>query len=83
VFKADAALDAATAVANGSNSNQHAASNSKKLPERTKWQSKLDLATALSQLGQGNYDKAANSFLNLGSLSDLGDWIGKVWLLRS
>lgn len=78
VFKADAALDGAIAPPNGGNNNQSATSNNKKTPERIKWQSKLDLASALSQLGQGNYDKAANSFLNLGSLADLGDWIGKL-----
>ena len=78
MFKADAALDAAAASTSSGNSNQPAATNSKKSPERGKWQTKLDLASAVSQLGQGHFDKAANLFLKLGSLKDLDDWVGKV-----
>jgi len=43
-------------------------------------QSKLDFATALSHLGQANYEKAAVAFLRLGSAEQLGDWMGKVRL---
>ena len=43
-------------------------------------QSKLDFATALSHLGQGNYEKAAFAFLRLGSAEGLGDWMGTVRL---
>jgi len=50
----------------------------KKSQERAKWQTKLDFASALAQLGQGNYEKAANLFLRLGSVKELGDWVGKV-----
>jgi COP9 signalosome complex subunit 1 len=93
VFKADAALEAATAT--GSNGNDKGNMSApapvpvpapiapKKSAEREKVQSKLDLATAISQLGQGQYEKAANSFLNLGPPSQLGDWIGKVRSCRS
>ena len=46
--------------------------------ERESVQSKLDLATALSHLGQANYQKAAYYFLRLGPVRELGDWAGKV-----
>lgn len=41
-------------------------------------QSRLELANALSHLGQGSYEKAAQSFLRVGAAKELGDWIGKV-----
>lgn len=51
-------------------------------PDREIMQSKLDFATALSQLGQSNYERAAYHFLRLssgtGSTGGLGDWFGKV-----
>jgi COP9 signalosome complex subunit 1 len=85
VFKADAALDAASA---SSAKNEKEASSgpaaqkktftNKQSAEREKVQSKLDFATALSHLGQGNYEKAATAFLKLGSTEQLDDWIGKV-----
>lgn len=43
----------------------------------------MDFATALSHLGQANYEKAALAFLKLGSAEQLGDWIGKVRMLTS
>lgn len=47
--------------------------------DRERVQAKLDFATGLSHLGQGNYEKAATSFLRLGgSQEGLGDWLGKV-----
>lgn len=101
MFKADAALDAASASA--AKSEKEAASVSstsaasapsaaqpklattgtagttiKRSAERDKVQSKLDFATALSHLGQGNYEKAAIAFLRLGSADGLGDWMGSV-----
>ncbi|KAF7439841.1 hypothetical protein PC9H_000178 [Pleurotus ostreatus] len=76
VFKADAALDAATASGSGSGST--GSSNKKGSPEREKVQSKLDFATALSHLGQSNYEKAAYYFLRLGPSKQLGDWAGKL-----
>lgn len=98
VFKADAALDAASASAAKSEKDAAAAANGasaapQKLvttgtagpalkktisAEREKVQSKLDFASALSHLGQGNFEKAATTFLRLGSADQLGDWIGKV-----
>jgi COP9 signalosome complex subunit 1 len=53
-------------------------STKKKSAERDHVQSKLDLAGALSHLGQGNYEKAAHAFLKIGPAKELGDWIGKV-----
>ena len=41
-------------------------------------QTKLDLATAFSHLGQGNYEKVASYIFRLGPPKDLGDWTGKV-----
>ena len=49
--------------------------------ERDNVQAKLDLATALSNLGQGSYEKAAQYFLKVGTAKDLGDWVGKVCFL--
>ncbi|KAF4579650.1 hypothetical protein EYR40_000174 [Pleurotus pulmonarius] len=76
VFKADAALDAATASGSGSGST--GGSNKKGSAEREKIQSKLDFATALSHLGQSNYEKAAGYFLRLGPSKQLGEWVGKL-----
>lgn len=80
IYKADAALEStAAASANDAEGGVSAQSASKKSsPEREHVQSKLDLAMALSHLGQGNYEKAASLFLRLGSPDQLGDWIGKV-----
>lgn len=85
MFKADSALDAASASAANapapSNANAPPPQNgAKKSVERKKVQAKLDLATALSHLGYANYEKAAIAFLNLGPASQLGDWLGKVRL---
>lgn len=88
VFKAEAALDAATAAASSSNNAAGGAASApvpmvttgakKKSAEREHVQSKLDLATALSHLGQSNYEKAAQYLLRIGSAKELGDWVGKV-----
>ncbi|KAG6906595.1 hypothetical protein DXG01_012998 [Tephrocybe rancida] len=91
VFKADAALEAAQNTANASNGGNGGAIGSSGVPtpsvtagkkkgsvERLQVQSKLDLATALSHLGQSNYEKAAYSFLRVGPAKDLGDWVGTV-----
>lgn len=82
MFKAEAAVDAATAAANtttaDSASTPHASVGKKSSADRDKVQSKLDFATALSHLGQGNYEKAAYHLTRLGPAKDLGDWIGKV-----
>ncbi|KAH6903349.1 26S proteasome subunit RPN7-domain-containing protein [Coprinopsis sp. MPI-PUGE-AT-0042] len=88
VFKADAASDSAkaaaappSAAATASVTAVGAAQQKKKAApdgEREGVQAKLSLATTLSHLGQGIYEKAANSLLNVGSPSNLVDWIGKL-----
>ena len=79
VFKADTALDAASNAASASTTPVIPGTGpAKKSQERAKWQTKLDFASALANLGQGNYEKAANLFLKLGSVKELGDWVGKV-----
>lgn len=82
VFKAEGALDTASAAAA---SNATAGSNNisvapppKKSAERDQVQSKLDFAMALFHLGQANYEKAAHLFLKIGPPDSLGDWIGKL-----
>jgi len=90
VFKAEAALDAASSAANNSNNGGGGGAGISSAPmatvvkkfsaDREKVQCKLDFATALAHLGQANYEKAAYYFLRLGSAKDLGDWIGKVCL---
>lgn len=85
VFKADAALDAASASStksekealSGSTAQKKTIAN-KQQAERERVQSKLDFATALSHLGQGNYERAATTFLKLGAAEQLGDWTGTV-----
>ncbi|KAG2040446.1 26S proteasome subunit RPN7-domain-containing protein [Suillus americanus] len=67
VFKAEGALDTASAAAAASNT-----------AERDQVQSKLDFAMALFHLGQANYEKAAQLFLKIGPPDSLGDWIGKL-----
>ncbi|KAG6816086.1 hypothetical protein H0H87_008748 [Tephrocybe sp. NHM501043] len=88
VFKADAALEASQNTANAGNGGGIGSSGvptpsvttgkKKSSLERQQVQSKLDLATALSHLGQSNYEKAAYSFLRIGSAKELGDWVGTV-----
>lgn len=86
VFKADAALDAASAAAQASAAGGSgaaavpptAAAKKRGSAERDSVQSKLDLSTALSHLGQGSYEKAAQYLLKLGPAKELGDWVGKV-----
>ncbi|KAF8899911.1 26S proteasome subunit RPN7-domain-containing protein [Gymnopilus junonius] len=80
VFKADAALDAATAASTTASTVTGASASAsagakKKSTERDNVQAKLDLATALSHLGQGGYEKAAQAFLKIGPAKDLGDWL--------
>ncbi|KAH7920716.1 PCI-domain-containing protein [Leucogyrophana mollusca] len=81
IFKAEAALESASANA-ANNANNPAttapAPTKKPSPERDQVQAKLDFAMALSHLGQGNYEKAAVSFLKVGSADQLGDWISKL-----
>jgi len=74
VFKADAALDSATASSSNNGSNLAMATTatgalkkkgtlgSGSSAERDTYQSKLDLVSALSYLGQVNYEKAVQCF---------------------
>lgn len=82
VYKAEPALDATTNILRNSNQGPTATSappgKEKIAAEREKVQSKLDLATALSHMAQGTYDKAASFFLKIGSIKSLGNWIGTV-----
>ena len=45
-------------------------------------QCQLDVAAGLAYLGQGNYEKAAQSFLKVGPLKCLSEWSGKVRPVR-
>ncbi|KAJ7058005.1 26S proteasome subunit RPN7-domain-containing protein [Mycena amicta] len=88
VFKADAALDAASAAASNAAKEGEGASSAaaptllnKRKPiseERERVQSKLDFAMALSHLASGSYQKAAYAFLKLGAAKDFGDWMGRL-----
>ncbi|KAJ7829446.1 26S proteasome subunit RPN7-domain-containing protein [Mycena olivaceomarginata] len=85
VFKADAALDAASAAAANAKEGDSGPSaapllNKRKAvsEDRERVQSKLDFATALANLASGNYQKAAYTFLKLGPAKDFGDWMGKL-----
>ncbi|KAI8989078.1 G protein pathway suppressor 1 [Trametes punicea] len=82
VFKAEAALDSVT-IARGQTGPEPPAGSAqankdKRNAEREKVQTKLDVATALSHLGQNNYEKAAQSFLKVGPVKGLEDWSGKL-----
>jgi len=79
VFKADTALDAASNAASAATTPATpGVAPAKKSQERVKWQTRLDFASALAQLGQGHYDMAASLFLKLGAVKELGDWVGKL-----
>ncbi|KAG1872347.1 hypothetical protein DFJ58DRAFT_741770 [Suillus subalutaceus] len=78
VFKAEGALDTASAAAASNaascSNNISAAPPPKKSAERDQVQSKLDFAMALFQLGQADYKKAPRLFLKIGP----PDWTGKL-----
>ncbi|KAI0357031.1 G protein pathway suppressor 1 [Trametes cingulata] len=82
VFKAESALDAASAVRGQTGPEAPAgsaqANKEKRNAEREKVQTKLDVATALSHFGQSNYEKAAQTFLKAGPVKGLEDWSGKL-----
>ncbi|KAF5366148.1 hypothetical protein D9757_010959 [Collybiopsis confluens] len=92
VFKAEAALEAvstnavnaakAESAAAGVTGSRKAAATVAMTPDREVMQSKLEFATALNQLSQTNYERAAYHFLRLssgaGSGGGLGDWFGKL-----
>ncbi|KAH8101716.1 PCI-domain-containing protein [Cristinia sonorae] len=80
VYKGEAALEAITgsrvAAANSGNLASKPAAKEKAVAERDRIQAKLDLALAMSYLGQGQYEKAAQAFLKVGPLSGLDGWAG-------
>lgn len=82
VYKAEPALDATTNSLRNANQGPTATAappgKEKIAAEREKVQSKLDLATAISHLGQGTYDKAATFFLKVGSIKSLEHWATTV-----
>ncbi|KAG7096041.1 hypothetical protein E1B28_006722 [Marasmius oreades] len=80
VFKAESSLEGATASTikdkDGGSGNRK---NSSTIADVDVLRSKLDFANALSQLSQGNYERAAYFFLRMGTgTSGLGDWFGKL-----
>ncbi|KAJ3833569.1 26S proteasome subunit RPN7-domain-containing protein [Lentinula raphanica] len=86
VFKAEAALEAVASssanAAKGDNASSRKTASSTTSADREILQSKLEFATALGQLAQSNYERAAYHFLRLspgtGSQGGLGDWFGKL-----
>ncbi|KAM5536787.1 hypothetical protein V8D89_009505 [Ganoderma adspersum] len=84
VFKAEAALDSATSVRQAAQQQPEApagaaqATRERRSAERERVQTKLDVATAISYLGQSNYEKAAQAFLKVGALKGLEEWSGRL-----
>lgn len=91
VFKAEPALDASTNALRssahtsaGSAATPHAAataaqaSRDRLMYERQKTQTKLEVATGISHLGLGSYEKAAAAFVRAGGASTLGPWANRV-----
>lgn len=80
VFKADAALDAARAASGGGGAPGAPKRKATLSPETQDIQARLDLASALSCMGQESYQQAAEHFLKAceGGISALGPWIGKL-----
>lgn len=88
VYKGEAALEAITgsrvAAANAaqasaiSNPNARPVAREKAVAERDRTQTKLDVALAMSYLAQGQYEKAAQSFMKVGSPEGLEGWAGAV-----
>ncbi|OCH90469.1 PCI-domain-containing protein [Obba rivulosa] len=79
IYKAEAALDAsASAPPPRTAAQQQPRDKERVAAEREKVQSRLDVASGLAYLGQGNYEKAAQSFLKVGPIKSLSDWSGKL-----
>lgn len=74
VFKAESALE--SAAASGGSGIAGAGGAGKTDVEYEKARSKLQLASGLAQLGQGNFQKAAWTFLKLEKKVD--EWLGTV-----
>ncbi|CAE6420028.1 unnamed protein product [Rhizoctonia solani] len=73
VFKAESALESASTGAAGAGSGKGA---EKPDAEYERARSKLQLASGIAQLGQGNFQKAAWTFLKLEK--NLDDWLGTL-----
>ncbi|GAV99596.1 cop9 signalosome complex subunit 1 [Lentinula edodes] len=85
VFKAEAALEAVTSSAatlakaeNSSGAGGSRKTASAMSPDREILQSKLDFATALGQLAQSNYERAAYHFLRLSSGTGSGGGLARI-----
>ncbi|ESK91190.1 cop9 signalosome complex subunit 1 [Moniliophthora roreri MCA 2997] len=89
IFKAESALEGATAALQSAKDKESAATgtatNKKStatLPDIDVLRSKLDFANGLAHLYSGSYERAAYFFLRLnsgtGSSGGLGDWFGKL-----
>ncbi|EUC61439.1 COP9 signalosome complex subunit 1 [Rhizoctonia solani AG-3 Rhs1AP] len=73
VFKAESALESASTVGAGASSGK---GTDKPDAEYERARSKLQLASGIAQLGQGNFQKAAWTFLKLEKNVD--DWLGTL-----
>jgi COP9 signalosome complex subunit 1 len=93
VFKAEPALDASSNSLRSSTissahtaATPHAAATAAQATrervayERQKVQTKLEIATGISHLGTGAFEKAAGAFLRAGGAGSLGHWARKVRL---
>ncbi|KAH9903344.1 G protein pathway suppressor 1 [Cubamyces lactineus] len=82
VFKAEAALESVSVVRANTGPEAPAGAaqiqKEKRNAEREKTQTKLDVATGLSHLGQSNYEKAANTFLKVGPVKGMDEWSRKL-----
>jgi COP9 signalosome complex subunit 1 len=75
VYKAESALEMSST--GGSGSARRAASAADQASNeayKERVQSKLDLATALSNVAAGHYEKAARGFLKIKSIKSLENW---------
>lgn len=80
VFKAESALESAAASGGASGGAAGGAGSGKTDSEYERAKAKLQLASGIAQLGQGNFQKAAWTFLKLEKKID--DWLGTVSLIR-
>lgn len=79
IYKAEAALDASAAAPPPRTAAQQQPRDKERIAaERERVQCRLDVAAGLAYLGQGNYEKAAQSFLKVGPIKSLTEWSGKV-----
>jgi len=75
VYKAESALEMTTSGGSGgARRTTSAVDQAANEAFKERVQSKLDLATALANLSQGNYEKAARGFLKVKSIKSLENW---------